>query len=78
MLDRTQVFSINNPGDGSAHASNNLPALLEGGGLKHAGHVAFDRTKNYPLSNFYVRMLRQLGLEVRSFGSITGELNEIG
>ena len=77
LLDSTQVLSISNMGDGSAHSSSNLPVLLAGGGYKHQGHVAFDRQKNYPLSNLYVRMLRQMGIAVDSFGSSTGVLSEL-
>jgi Protein of unknown function (DUF1552) len=78
LLDNTQVLFLSNMGDGSAHASNNLPILLAGGGYQHPGHVAFDRSKNYPLSNLYLRMLRQMGIEKESFGSSTGMLTEIG
>jgi hypothetical protein len=78
LLDNTQVLFVSNMGDGSAHASNNLPILLAGGGYKHKGHVAFDRQKNYPLSNLYVRILRQMGLPCEKFGSSTGLLSEIG
>ena len=77
LLDHAQVLSISNLGDGSAHASNNLPVLLAGGGYRHAGHVAFDRAKNTPLSNLYVRMLRQIGVETNAFGSSTGVISEI-
>jgi hypothetical protein len=77
LLDSTQVLSISNMGDGSAHSSSNLPVLLAGGGYKHQGHVAFDRQKNYPLSNLYVRMLRQMGIATDSFGSSTGVLSEL-
>jgi hypothetical protein len=78
LLDRTVVFWGSNIGNPSAHASNNLPILVAGGGLKHRGHVAFDRKSNKPLSNLYVRMLHQLGVEVAAFGSSTGALGEIG
>ena len=77
LLDNSQVLFLSNLGDGSAHASNNLPILLAGGGFKHQGHVAFDRAKNTPLSNLYVRMLRQMGIEQESFGSSTGALSEL-
>jgi hypothetical protein len=77
LLDSTEVLSISNMGDGSAHSSSNLPVLLAGGGYKHQGHVAFDRQKNYPLSNLYVRMLRQMGIAADSFGSSTGVLSEL-
>lgn len=43
VLVNTQLLFLSNMGDGSAHASNNLPVLLAGGGYKHSGHVAFDR-----------------------------------
>ncbi len=78
LLDTTQVLAVSNLGDASAHASNNLPVLLAGGGYKHQGHVAFDRQKNYPLANLYVRMLRQFGIKADAFGTSTGVLSELG
>ena len=78
LLDNTQVLYASNLGDGSAHASNNLPILLAGGGFKHRGHVAFDRDKNYPLSNLYVRMLQKMGIEADKFGSSTSVVSELG
>lgn len=78
LLDKTQVLFTSNLGDASAHSSSNLPVLLAGGGYQHRGHVAFDLEKNKPLSNLYVRMLRQMGIEADSFGSSTGVLGELG
>jgi hypothetical protein len=78
LLDHTMVFWGSNIGNPSAHASNNLPILVAGGGFRHRGHVAFDRQRNKPLSNLYVRMLRQMGVEAERFGSSTGVLSEIG
>lgn len=78
LLDNTQVLFLSNMGDGSAHASNNLPVLLAGGGNKHPGHIAFDRQKNHPLSNLYVRVLQQMGLPCERFGSSTAALSELG
>jgi len=77
ILDRTQVLIASNLGDASAHASDNLPVILAGGGFQHRGHVAFDAKNNYPLSNLYVRMLQQMGLETDRFGSNTSVLDEI-
>lgn len=31
------------------------------------GHLAFDRTKNVRLSNLFVRVARQVGVEIDSF-----------
>lgn len=78
LLDSTQVLLTSNLGDASAHASNNLPTFLAGGGFKHQGHFAFDEKDNYPLSNLYVRMLQRFGLETGRFGSSTGVLSELG
>jgi hypothetical protein len=77
LLDQTVVFYGSNMGNGSAHTCDNLPILLAGGGFKHAGHVAFDRKNNKPLSNLFVRMLGQMGLEMDRFGSSTGTLSEV-
>jgi hypothetical protein len=77
LLERTMVFHASNLGNGSGHSSSNLPIILAGGGLRHQGHLAFDRTDNKPLSNLFVRMLQQLGIEAASFGSSTGVVTEV-
>jgi hypothetical protein len=78
LLAQTAVFYGSNMGNGSAHTCDNLPILLAGGGgFKHAGHVAFDRKNNKPLSNLFVRMVQQMGLEMDRFGSSTGVLTEV-
>jgi hypothetical protein len=41
------------------------------------GHVAFDRKNNQPLSNLFVRMLHQVGIEADRFGSRTGTLGAV-
>ena len=77
LLDQTSIFYGSNLGNGSAHSCDNLPIILAGGGFKHAGHVAFDRKNNKPLSNLFVRMLQQTGIEMDRFGSSTGVLSEV-
>jgi hypothetical protein len=77
LLDQTALFYGSNLGNGSAHSCDNLPIILAGGGFKHAGHVAFDRKDNKPLSNLFVRMMQQMGIEMDRFGSSTGVLSEV-
>jgi hypothetical protein len=77
LLDRTAVFYTSNLGNSSSHDNTNLPIILAGGGFKHAGHVAFDRKNNTLLSNLYVRMLHQMGIEAKSFGASTGVVSEV-
>ena len=77
LLDRTAIFYASNLGNSSSHDNNNLPILLAGGGFKHQGHVAFDRKNNTLLSNLFVRMMQQMGIEKDSFGASSGIVSEI-
>jgi hypothetical protein len=77
LLDRTAIFYASNLGNSSSHDNNNLPIVLAGGGFKHQGHVAYDRQNNTLLSNLFVRMLQQMGIEKDSFGASTGVLSEV-
>lgn len=77
LLDRTQVLYADDLGNASAHTTRNLPILLAGGGFKHAGHVAFDRNNNTLMSNLFVRMLQQMGIEIDRFGNSDGIVSEV-
>lgn len=74
LLDNTMVYFSSNLGNASNHSCKNLPVLLAGGGFKHGQYLAYDAAKPPPLSNLYLSMLRQLGLEADQFGSSTGSL----
>lgn len=77
LLDRTMILFGSNMGDANTHDNTNLPILLAGGDLKHGQHLAFNPESNQPLCNLYVTMLQHLGIETESFGSSTGNVNEI-
>lgn len=77
LLDRTTVLFGSNMGDSNTHDNTNLPILLAGGGFRHGRHLAFKRDNNTPLSNLFVTMLQNMGLETDTFGSSTGTLSEI-
>ena len=74
LLDRTMLYFSSNLGNAANHSTNNLPVLLAGGGFKHGQHLAFDPKNPPPLSNLYLSMLQQLGLETERFASSTGTL----
>ena len=74
LLDRTMVLYGSNLGDANAHSTTNLPTLIAGGGFKHGQHLAFDRTRNYPLPNLFVSMLHRIGIEENRFGPSTGTM----
>lgn len=77
LLDRSAVFYASNLGNSSSHDNTNLPVLLAGGGFRHGGHLVHDRTNNTPLSNLFVRVLQQTGIEQDRFGASTGVLGEV-
>lgn len=78
LFDRTMVLYGSNLGDANRHTTDNLPVLLAGGGFRHAGHLAFDRGRNYPLPNLFVSMLQRLGLETDRFATSTGTMRGLG
>ncbi len=77
LLDRVMVMYTSNLSNASAHSVDNLPIVLVGGGLRHQGHVAYDRRNNRPMSNLFLRMLHQMGIESRAFGTSTGAVSEV-
>jgi hypothetical protein len=74
LLDRTAILYGSNLGNANTHVTTNLPVLIAGGGFKHAGHLAFDTERNYPLPNLFVSLLQRWGLEADQFGSSTGTM----
>jgi BMFP domain-containing protein YqiC len=74
LLNRTMVLYGTNLGDANAHSTTNLPTLFAGGGFRHGQHLAFDRSRNYPLPNLFVSMLQRMGIEESSFGPSTGTM----
>jgi hypothetical protein len=74
LLDRTMVLYGSNMGNANTHVTTNLPVLFAGGGFKHAGHLGFDRERNYPLPNLFVNVLQRMGIEADHFASSTGTL----
>lgn len=74
ILDNTTVLLTSNLGNASNHDNRNMPVLLAGGSFKHGQHLAFDRKNNYPLTNLYVDILQEAGLETDSFATSTGTM----
>ncbi|HSH94482.1 MAG TPA: DUF1552 domain-containing protein, partial [Roseimicrobium sp.] len=72
LLDRTMVLYGSNLGNSSSHDTRNMPLILAGGGFKHGQHLAFNPETPPPLSNLFVAMLRQLGVDANNFASSKG------
>jgi hypothetical protein len=78
LLDHTSVFMTSNLGNASNHDNRNMPVLLSGGGFRHGQHLAFDRKNNYPLTNLFVSLLQEMGMEVDRFSTSSGTMAGIG
>src|SRR5262249_1647072 len=78
LLDQCMMVYGSGNGDGNRHNHDELPILLagHGGGTFHPGrHVRFRRET--PLTNLYLSMLDNVGVNVPSFGDSTGRLKDL-
>jgi hypothetical protein len=60
-------------GSGPSHSNKDLPVLLVGGRFKHGRHLTIE-PGTVPLSNLYLSVPHQLGMDDKSFGTSTGTL----
>ena len=76
LLDETTVLFGSGMGNGNAHTNYDLPILMAGRGYQTGAHYAMPVPKNkrVPLSNLYLSILNQLGVEDDSFAHSTGTL----
>jgi hypothetical protein len=76
LIDKTMVLFGSGMGNANSHTNTNLPVVLAGGGFKHGRMLAFDRTSKHrpPLTNLFVSMLQQFGMETDQFATSTGTL----
>ena len=79
LLESTIVLFGSGMGNASSHSSRDLPILLAGGGFRHGRHHRFERgaRNGMPLSNLFVTLLQQLGIEKDRFAGSTGNLNGV-
>ncbi len=79
LLDSTVVMFGSGMGNASAHSSRNLPVMVAGGGLRNGKHHRFERRgrDGRPLSDLFVTILQQLGVEHDTFSNSTGNLNDL-
>ena len=75
LLDKTSVLFGSNLGNANSHDPRNLPIIVAGGGYKHGSHVAHNTKNNTPLSNLFVNLLNNTGIESEHFGTSTGTID---
>ena len=69
LLDQTNVLLTSNLGNASNHSNRNMPVVFAGGGFDHGQHLAFDQKRNYPLSNLFVSVMQQIGMQKDEFST---------
>ncbi|TWU46230.1 hypothetical protein Poly51_56260 [Rubripirellula tenax] len=76
LLDHTMALFGSGMGNANSHTNNDLPVVLAGGGFKHQTLLEMPSEKNRrrPLSNLFLTMLQQFGVETESFATSTGTL----
>ena len=76
LLDSTMVLFGSGMGNGNSHTNTDLPIILAGGGFRHGQHLKSpaESSKRLPLSNLYLSMLQQFGVETDQFSQSTGTL----
>ncbi len=79
LLESTVVMFGSGMGNASAHSSRNLPIMVAGGGFKNGNHHRFERTgrDGRPLSDLFVTILQQLGIESDKFSTSNSNLNHL-
>lgn len=78
LLDNCMIVYGSGIADGNAHAHNNLPVLLAGraGGAHTPGrHIVYP--KETPMTNLYLTMMEQMGVQADRFGDSTGKLGQL-
>ncbi len=80
LLSSTQVLFGSGMGDSSAHTNSNLPVLLAGGSHRHVTHAELpaEKGRRVRLSNLYLSMARQFGVQADRFGQSNGTLDRFG
>jgi hypothetical protein len=79
LLSSTIVLFGSGMGNASSHSSRNLPVMIAGGGLRHGNHHRFERNgrDGRPLSDLFVTILQQLGIEQDAFSTSNSNLNHL-
>jgi hypothetical protein len=79
LLESTVVLFGSGMGNASSHSSRNLPIMVAGGGFRSGSHHRFERhgRDGRPLSDLFVTILQQLGIEQDGFSTSTSNLNHL-
>lgn len=76
LLDHTMALFGSGMGNANSHTNHDLPVILAGGGFRHGRTLSLPDSANQriPLTNLFVSMLQQFGVETDTFATSTGTL----
>lgn len=76
LIDKTSVLFGSGMGNANSHTNTSLPVILAGGGYEHGRLLSFDPkdSQRPPLTNLFVTMLQEFGVETDTFATSTGTL----
>jgi len=76
LLDQTSVLFGSGMGNANSHTNSRLPIVLAGGGYRHGRLLEFDDSSSHrpPMTNLFVSMLQNFGMETDQFATSTGTL----
>lgn len=76
LLDRTDVLFGSGMGNANSHTNTNLPLIVAGGSWQHNRWLDYsgDTQHRPPLTNLFVSMLQNFGIETDTFATGTGTL----
>jgi hypothetical protein len=76
LLDETIILFGSGMGNGNAHTNSDLPILLAGNGYQTGTHriLPSSKSKRVPLSNLYLSILQDMGIEDDVFAHSNGTL----
>ena len=78
LLHNSMIVYGSGIADGDRHSHSDLPVIVggnAGGAFEPGRHV--DLGEDVPLSNLYVRMLNEFGVDAKRFGDSTGSLKKV-
>ena len=76
LLEETTILFGSGMGNGNAHTNSDLPILLAGNGYQTGKHeiLPSNKSKRVPLSNLYLSLLQNMGIEDEAFAHSSGTL----
>ena len=76
LLSQTSVLFGSGMGNANSHTNTNLPVVIAGSDFQHGRMLSYDQKSDHrpPLTNLFVSILQDFGIETDQFATSTGTL----